>query len=197
MEYIDLIFGAVLAFFVILGIAKGLFREVFGLIGFLGGIVAGILFTSPLSQWIGTKLPSIPFVIIPILCFLLLFLVVYLFSRLVAGWFSSISEALHLGWLNKLLGGAIGGFKGAILLSLLLLFLSILPIQSFLNPIKEKSYFYNSLHDLLPSLYSIFSSSSTDLNKKLEDMFKRNEQKIKKQILETMLNEAIDSTQVR
>ena len=44
MEYIDLIFGAVLAFFVILGIAKGLFREVFGLIGFLGGIVAGILY---------------------------------------------------------------------------------------------------------------------------------------------------------
>lgn len=197
MEYIDLIFGAVLAFFVILGIAKGLFREVFGLIGFLGGIIGGILFTGPLSQWIAPKISSVPFIIIPIFCFLSLFLVVYLFSRLLAGWFSSIFEALHLGWLNKLLGGAIGGFKGSILLSLLLLFLSILPIQSFLNPIKEKSYFYTSLHDLLPSLYSIFSSSSTDLNKKLEDMFRNNEQKIKRQILETMVNETIDSTEVR
>jgi hypothetical protein len=119
-------------------------------------------------------------------------------SRLLAGWFSSVFEALKLAWLNKLLGGAIGGFKGAILISLLLVFLSVLPVQSFLNPIKEKSYFYNPLENLLPSLYSLFSSSSaTDLNKKLEDIFRKNEQKVKKQIIETMLNEAIDSTDVR
>jgi membrane protein required for colicin V production len=197
MEYIDLIFGAILAFFVILGITKGLFREVFGLVGFLGGIVVGIIFTGPLSNWLAPKISSIPYIIIPIISFLLLFLSVYLLSRLLAGWFSSVFEALKLAWLNKLLGGAIGGFKGAILISLLLVFLSVLPVQSFLNPIKEKSYFYNPLQNLLPSLYSLFSSSSTDLNKKLEDIFRKNEQKVKKQIIETMLHEAIDSTDVR
>jgi membrane protein required for colicin V production len=197
MEYIDLILGAILAFFIILGSAKGLFREVFGLIGFLGGIIAGILFTGPLSQWLAPKIASIPFIIIPIVSFLLLFMAVYLLSRLLASWFSTIFEALHLKWLNKLLGGIVGGFKGALLLSMLLLILSSLPLQSFLDPIKGKSYFYNPLHNLLPALYSIFSTSTSDLNKKLEDMFKENEAKVKRQILETMLDEGNDSTAVR
>lgn len=197
MEYIDLIFGAILAFFIILGSARGLFREVFGLVGFLGGIIAGILFTGPFSQWLAPKIPSIPFLIIPIVSFLVLFIGVYLFSRLLAGWFSSIFEALHLGWLNKLLGGIVGGFKGAILISLLLAILSALPLQSYLGPIKSKSYFYNPLHDLLPALYSIFSASTSDLNKKLEDMFKDSEARVKKQLIETMLNDSNDSTFVR
>lgn len=197
MEYIDLILAAILAVFIILGTARGLFREVFGLLGFLGGIVAGILFTGPFSHWLAPKIPSIPFIIIPIVSFLLLFIGVYLLSRLLAGWFSSLSEALHLGWLNKLLGGVVGGFKGAILLSLLLLILSTLPLQSYLEPIKGKSYFYNPLHDLLPALYSIFSASNTDLNEKLEDMFRDSEIKVKNHLIETMLHDPNDSTFVR
>jgi len=197
MEYVDLIFGAVLAFFIILGSAKGLFREVFGLIGFLGGIIAGILFTGPLSHWLAEKIPSIPFLIIPIVSFLILFIAIYLLSRMLANWFSSIFEALHLKWLNKLLGGIVGGFKGAILLSMLLLILSALPLQSFLDPIRGKSYFYVPLQSLLPALYSIFSSSPHGLDKRLEDMFRESEAKVKKQILETMLNERIDSSSVK
>lgn len=197
MEYVDLIFGAVLAFFIILGSAKGLFREVFGLIGFLGGIIAGILFTGPLSHWLAEKIPSIPFLIIPIVSFLLVFIAVYLLSRLLADWFSSIFEALHLKWLNKLLGGMVGGFKGAILLSMLLLILSALPVKSFLDPIRGKSYLYAPLQNLLPALYSIFSSTPDGLDKRLEDMFREGEAKVKKQIIETMVNEGVDSTAVR
>lgn len=197
MEYVDLIFGAVLAFFIILGSAKGFFREVFGLIGFLGGIIAGILFTGPLSHWLAQKITSIPFLIIPIVSFLLLFIAVYLLSRLLADWFSSVFEALHLKWLNKLLGGVVGGFKGAILLSVLLLILSALPVQSILDPIRGKSYFYTPLQNLFPALYSIFSTTPNGLDKKLEDMFRESEAKVKKQIIETMLNEGIDSSAVR
>jgi len=197
MEYVDLIFGAVLAFFIILGSAKGLFREVFGLIGFLGGIIAGILFTGPLSHWLAQKITAIPFLIIPIVSFLVLFIAVYLLSRLLADWFSSIFEALHLKWLNKLLGGVVGGFKGAILLSVLLLILSALPVQSFLDPIRGKSYFYTPLQNLFPALYNIFSSTPSGLDKKVEDMFRESEAKVKKQIIETMLNDGIDSSAVR
>jgi membrane protein required for colicin V production len=197
MEYVDLIFGAILAFFIILGSAKGLFREVFGLIGFLGGIIAGILYTGPLSHWLAEKIPSIPFLIIPIVSFLILFIAVYLLSRLLADWFSSIFEALHLKWLNKLLGGIVGGFKGAILLSMLLLILSALPLQSFLDPIRGKSYFYIPLQSLLPALYSIFSSTPNGLDKRLQDMFRESEAKVKKQIIETMLDERIDSSAVK
>ena len=197
MEYVDLIFGAVLAFFIILGSAKGLFREVFGLIGFLGGIIAGILLTGPLSHWLAEKFSSIPFLVIPIVSFLLLFIAVYLLSRLLAHWFSSIFEALHLKWLNKLLGGIVGGFKGAILLSMVLVILSALPLQSFFDPIRGKSYFYTPLQSLLPALYNIFSSTPHGLDKRLEDMFRESEAKVKKQIIETMLDEGIDSSAVK
>lgn len=197
MEYFDLIFGAILAFFVILGISKGLFREIFGLVGFLGGIVAGILFTGPLSQWLAERFTSIPFIIFPIVAFLILFMIIYLLCLMLARWLRSIFEALQLGWLNKLLGGAVGGLKGAILISLLLLVLSALPIQNYLDPIRQKSYFYTPLQNLLPALYSLFSDHSNDLNRKFEDMFKHGEMQVKKQIAGSILNEAIDSTSVR
>jgi len=196
MEYFDLIFGAILVFFVILGISKGLFREIFGLVGFLGGIVAGILFAGPVGHWLAERFTSIPFIIFPIMAFLLSFMTVYLLSLMLARWLRSIFEALQLGWLNKLLGGAIGGLKGAVLISLLLLILSMFPIQNYLDPIRQKSYFYTPLQNLLPALYGLFSDRSNDLNRKFEDMFKHGEMKVKKQLAGSILHEGIDSTSV-
>ena len=78
----------------------------------------------------------------------------------------------------------------------LLLILSVFPIQHYLDPIRQKSYFYTPLRNLLPALYGLFSDRSNDLNKKFEDMFKHDESKVKKQLAGLLLNEAIDSKSV-
>ncbi|MFQ5583297.1 MAG: CvpA family protein [Calditrichia bacterium] len=145
MDYVDLIFGAILAFFVIIGFSKGLFREIFGLAGILGGVIAGIIFTGPLSDFFVNKAPAVPSVAIPIVCFTFIFILVFLLSRILANWLSSITRAIHLGWLNKLLGGIVGGLKGGLILSLLLLLISVFPLEPTIDSMRNKSYFSHSL----------------------------------------------------
>jgi len=197
MEYIDILFGAILAFFIILGITKGFFKEVFGLIGFIGGIFAGILFTGSLSQVFVNLFPDIPRLLIPIISFIIIFIAVYIISKLVAGWFSSLTKALHLKWLDRLLGAMIGGLKGALLISFLLMLISFLPSTKSVEDLQKNSLLYNPLQKLIPTLYDFFSASSTNFEKQIEDIYKKSKLMIQKEVIKSLLNEEEDTTTTR
>ncbi len=101
------------------GFWKGAVRVVFGLGGFLAGILLAVAAGPNLAarlqgalgaQWLAEGLARL----LPLLiCVLLGFL---------AGWgFERTLQALHLGWLNRLAGAALAGVAGALLLGVLLL----------------------------------------------------------------------------
>lgn len=174
MNSADLIFVIIIGFFFILGLWKGFFREVLGLVGVIGGIILGILGFGPASQGLSSVIPGVPGVLWPFLSFIIIFVVVYLATRLLAGLLSRLSQFLKLGWLNRLLGGLVGALKGAFLISVFLLLLGFLPVQGSLQTVREQSRLYTPLQRLIPTLYNwsnAFSGSGQNFQKKIEDSF--------------------------
>ncbi len=200
MDSIDLVILAVLAFFIFKGLRKGFFREILGLLGWVGGIIIAIQGFTPFSRVVEHFLPHLPRVIIPIISFVSLFLIIYLISRFLASGLSELSRTLHLGWLNRLLGAAASGLKGALILSLLFLFLSILPIKGQLNAIKQQSVLYRPIENMVPALYSMSTELSMDtqkLQERLFQVYRQGEEKLKEEAIKRFLNSGSDSTQAR
>ncbi len=176
MNSADLIFLVILGFFFILGLWKGFFREVLGLVGVVGGIFLGIVGFAPLSNLLAQHISGVPAAVWPILSFLLIFVAVYLASRVTASFLSKITRLLKLSWLNRLLGGVVGALKGGFLISVVLLILGFLPIQSTLQELKQKSVLYEPIQNLVPFLYNMsasLSGSSTNFQKTMEKSFEK------------------------
>jgi membrane protein required for colicin V production len=170
MSSVDLIFGTLLAIFILLGIWRGFFREVFGFVGVIGGIFLGIIGFGPLGKVFNNIIPGIPSFLWPFISFILIFIGIYILSRIVANILSKISKVLYLGWLNRLLGGVIGGLKGALIISLILLLIGFFPFQGTLQKTRDNSLLYEPLQKLIPSIYNFMSGlnfSSRDLEKKI------------------------------
>ena len=121
MNSLDIIFGLILSIFILVGIWKGFFREVLGFIGIIGGLFLALIGFAPIGKLLTSLIPGIPTFIWPFISFILIFIGVYISSRLLAGILSKLSETIFLGWLNRLLGGLVGGLKGALLISLILM----------------------------------------------------------------------------
>ncbi len=176
MNSADLIFLVILGFFFILGLWKGFFREVLGLVGVVGGIFLGIVGFAPLSNLLAQHISGVPAAVWPILSFLLIFVAVYLASRVTASFLSRLTRLLKLSWLNRLLGGVVGALKGGFLISVVLLILGFLPIQSTLQELKQKSVLYEPIQNLVPFLYNMsasLSGSSTNFQKTMEKSFEK------------------------
>jgi len=174
MSAFDIIFVTILGIFAAVGVWKGFFREVLGLLGVVFGAFLAIIGFGPLSKLLHRNIPEIPSVIWVFLSFLLIFIGVYLLSRLSASLLSKLSKLVLLGWLNRLLGGMVGALKGAIFISLFLLLLGFLPFQNSLKNIRNDSYLYQPLQRFVPLVYNLFSDfsfSSRNLEEKLTDLW--------------------------
>ncbi|MCK4892455.1 MAG: CvpA family protein [Calditrichia bacterium] len=174
MSAFDIIFIAILGFFTVLGIWKGFFREILGFVGVVLGAFLAILGFGPVSKIFHRLVPEIPSVIWVFLSFLLIFIAVYLLSRLLAGILSKLSKMVLLGWLNRLLGGIVGALKGAIFISLFLLLLGFLPFQNALQNVRNDSLFYQPLQRFVPLVYNLFSDfslSSRNLEEQLAHLW--------------------------
>ncbi len=174
MSAFDIVFIAILGFFTVLGIWKGFFREILGFVGVVLGAFLAILGFGPVSKIFHRLVPEIPSVIWVFLSFLLIFIAVYLLSRLLAGILSKLSKMVLLGWLNRLLGGLVGALKGAIFISLFLLLLGFLPFQNALQSIRNDSLFYQPLQRFVPLVYNLFSDfslSSRNLEEQLAHLW--------------------------
>ncbi len=175
MSAFDLIFFIVLGVFALLGVWKGFFREVFGLLGIVAGVFLAIVGFGPLSKLLNYLIPGVPSVLWVFLSFLGIFVGVYLLSRMAAHFLSKISSLILLGWLNRLLGGIFGALKGAVFISLFLLLIGFLPFQETLQNVRKNSLLYQPLQKFIPVTYNLvsdFSFSSRKLEKKVTNLMK-------------------------
>ncbi|MFZ0391584.1 MAG: CvpA family protein, partial [Calditrichia bacterium] len=179
------------------GLWKGFFREIFGIAGLIGGLYLAILTFGPLAGYLKNWLPGLPSFILPALSFILIFLLVYIVSRIIGHLLGKIFQQLSLGWLNRLLGGAIGGLKAAILVSLFLLIIEFLPFQGSLQSIKDQSRFYEPVQQLIPAIYNKtarMTHTRFDFEDRLQHAFQKAKVRVSQQILNQMLHGKTDST---
>jgi membrane protein required for colicin V production len=120
-------------------------------IGSLIGLVAALLFSVEFMESVGTMIvesiglaPSLA----PLAGFTVLFLGVYLLFLAISRLIEQVFKSLSLSFVNRAAGGAVGGLKAALLLSLLFLVLGGMEMPG--QKTRTSSTFYKPVAQLLP-----------------------------------------------
>ncbi len=188
MTILDIVIGLVLAAYVIQGLRKGFIHETMGLVGILGGVVAGILGAGFISSQVTDILPDFlgKAVAIHLIAFIALFVLFYYLSRKLANLLKNVLENLFLGWLNRLMGAIVAGLKGALILSLAFQIIAFTPIDDVKSFQKQqkKSALYEPLYDFIPALYDLIGSPD-----KLPKDVKKILEKTKKNLVDDTIDE--------
>jgi len=129
------------------GYTVGAIRQIGGLIG----IVAAILFSVEFMESVGTMIVEsigLALSLAPLAGFTVLFLGVYLLFLAISRLVEQVFKSLSLSFLNRAAGGAVGGLKAALLLSLLFLVLGGMELPG--QQTRTDSTFYRPVARLLP-----------------------------------------------
>ncbi len=123
MNWIDLILICLLALFGLRGFFRGLFREIFSLLGLIAGFAAAVALLAPGAAY-AAEFWKAPPLFLKGAVFVAIFFVVYFVFSLI-GWLLHRSERLlFLKTVNRAGGIAVGLGKGAALIALAVFFLS-------------------------------------------------------------------------
>lgn len=147
MQTIDIIIAALLVIGLIGGLRDGVVKQVAGLAGLIGGLLIGRAFYVPVGEWLAAVF-GMSAEVAHITAFILILIVVPLLFSL-AGWLvSKILHAICLGWINRLLGGAVGILKSALLVGVIITGIEFFDKGDELisEPNKEASVFYYPIH---------------------------------------------------
>lgn len=118
VNIVDAVLAAVLCAFAVRGYAKGLFREVFALLGLSVGLIVAVRYYDQASLW-GDFWPYSPLILNSI-TFIVLFFLVYIGLNWVGHLLHRSTDRLFLSGFNRMGGILVGGAKGAVLLGVVL-----------------------------------------------------------------------------
>ncbi len=144
MNFLDYILIGILAFAFVRGFVRGLILEVAAILGILAGFVVAGHYHPVLADFLRSRFPSLPHTVV--LGYALVFLAAWLAVALLGLVAAKLARTLLFGWADRLLGAAVGLFKGtlaaAILVTVLTLFLpggSQILGRSLLAPYLQKA----------------------------------------------------------
>jgi len=153
MFWIDIVVLVLLALAVFLGFRKGLVQEVVGLAALAAAFVAAVLFHKTAAAWLRGLIPAVPQNMAPTAAFIACFLAVFL-AITIAGWLlSKIIKATPLDLADKLGGMAVGLIKGALVLSIILLLLAMIPLPKEVADRMDRSAAIRSMRKVAPWVY--------------------------------------------
>lgn len=141
-------------FFVIKGLFRGFFQEVLGLVGLLFALILATKYMSNAAVWVD-KFLNIPPALATILAFLLIFFGIIFGFQLLTHLLQKITRVSFLGWLEKLAGGIVGFLKGATIVSLLILFISMIPFAQKLIPGRADSKLFEPTKTFAPKVFNL------------------------------------------
>ncbi len=121
MNFIDIILGAIILFGAIRGIKNGLFVEVASLVAIVAGIYGAIHFSYIVGDYLGQRV-SWDEKYLNLASFAITFVIILLTVSWLGKLLTKIADFAALGILNKILGGAFGGLKLAVILGAILVF---------------------------------------------------------------------------
>jgi len=122
MNFIDIILGGLILFGFIRGLMKGLFVEVASLVALIAGMYGAIHFSYFAGDFLKDSFESWDEKYINLTAFAITFVVILVLITMAGKLLTKIADFASLGILNKLLGGAFGGLKVAVMLGSVLVF---------------------------------------------------------------------------
>lgn len=119
MQTIDIIIAVLLVIGLVNGLRDGVVKQVAGLVGLIGGLLIGRAFYMPVGEWLTANF-GMSAEVSHITAFILILIVVPLLFSMIGWLVSKILHAICLGWINRLLGGAVGVLKYALFVGVII-----------------------------------------------------------------------------
>lgn len=118
---IDIILAILTVIAVIKGYQRGLIIAVFSVLGFIIGLAAAVKLSAVVASYIG-KAITVSDQWLPVISFVVVFIIVLLLVRWVAGIVQKNIEMAMLGWVNKLGGALLYAFLYVLIFSVILFY---------------------------------------------------------------------------
>ncbi len=172
---IDVAIIIILSFFIYKGYKNGFITEFMRVLGTTVGLVLAIRYMSDLAITVYGAVTISP-VLITIVCFVLIFtLVVLTFRFLSTKFLKALKFSITLGSLDRVAGIALGLAKGAIIVSLCTVLLSLGSFSTQVRYEINQSLLFNPMRNVLPLAYSaaklVFKSRYLPLYREIEESF--------------------------
>lgn len=156
MNTLDIIILVVLAGGLIIGLRSGLIKQVLSFVGFIVAFLLSLQFMNVAGGMLEASL-GISEDIAPLAGFVLVFLVVQILVFALVRMVEALVGVLRLTSVNRLLGGAVGAFKAALILSVAFLVLGYVQVPS--EETGETSALYEPVSTVVPTVWDYVSDT--------------------------------------
>lgn len=175
MIWLDWIILLVLAAGLVRGFTTGMVRQAISLVGQILAFLLAVQLMRPVGELVTESL-GVSATLGPLLGFVTVFLaiqiVVYAIEKIV----ESIVGALKLGGVNRLLGGAFGAFKAAVVLSVAFLVVDFFDLPD--SETRDTSTLYEPVAAVLPGAWDFVSERVPQVERLSEKFGERVEQQL-------------------
>ena len=154
MNIFDIVIAALLLFGFVRGLMKGLFVEVASLVALVGGVYGAIHFSYYVSDFLKESVSWKP-EYIALTAFAITFVIIILLITLLGKVLTKLANFAALGILNKILGGAFGALKIALILSVIFIFFGKMndTIPLIEKETLEESILYSPVKQIVPAIF--------------------------------------------
>jgi membrane protein required for colicin V production len=155
MNWVDIAVALIMIFFFIAGVRKGFIQEVMGLIAIILAFILGITGAPIWSEVLVEKL-KFPSSVATVVIFILIFILVFILVKALGNILFKVVRATPLDVIDRLGGSLVGLVKGALIISLMLIFLGLFSLPRVIDQELNDSASAVPLRALAPSVYRLF-----------------------------------------
>lgn len=155
INWIDVSIMIIILLNMVIGIRRGILRGIINLIGVITAIFLAIFWFKEVGEYISLH-SQLSREIANILGFALIFLGIYLISRIIEMFLKKIFSLLFVSWIDGLGGALFGLTKGSLIVGILLVIIAFIPLPVFLKEQLENSFFANRFAIMTTIVYDYF-----------------------------------------
>ncbi len=186
-NYFDVSIGTIVLILGIKGFVNGFIKEVFGLVGLVGGVYFASRLSDTAATFIDTNFLHLEnSALLKLLGFLSILIIIWLSATILGSIFSKLTSASGLGFINRLFGFIVGGGKYFLIFALIVTALSnVTLVKDNLEKHISDSILYpylklvgSTIINLDPKVLGLEISSTTEVLKEVTNLNKNNVENI-------------------
>ena len=178
MNFIDIILGGMILLGIVRGLMKGLFVEIASLVALIAGLYGAIHFSYYAGDFLSEQFETWDEKYINLTAFAITFIAILVLITMAGKLLTKIADFAALGILNKLLGGAFGGLKMAVIAGAILVFFD--RTNNTMEFVKQETIDDSALYEPVKEIGGfvfayVLEETNTDLN--IDDTINEEERK--------------------
>ena len=158
MEIFRIVVLAVLAWLFIVGLKRGLIRQLFEVIGIVVAFLAAFYFAHALAEWIEVK-TSADYRLSLVMAALAIFIGIIIGVHFIALGLKKLFGLTIMGVFDRSAGGLFGALKGVLIVSLVLSVIMILPVPDDIKDELREDPVTGAIYPVLPVMFDLVVSN--------------------------------------